>query len=584
MTRLQRFINTIFSAIFGAQVTTAKSIFSTILDWSAAMFAEFVLIVMRRLESDFTPMLKPLLDKAESSGKVPLEVKPLVDELRNPKAPVAALLGTAVAGGATGGIISSTLGPYLLLLQYENQRLANQARFDPKTALAIKFRRPDKKNLVESDLRDQGWTAERSELLENVAKTRLEEQFLVTLRLRGLITQAQFAQRMFVLGYDATEAEDFYIASFAYPGISDIVRMAVREAYTPEIAALFGQYQDIPPAFITEAAKVGITEEIARQYWAAHWDLPSVMQGFEMLHRGIILEPDLKLLLRARDVMPYWRDKLIQLSFNPFTRVDIRRMHKLGILTREKVKLSYQDIGYNPEKAEALTEFTIKLNTDVETEKEKELLKSDMLAAYRARLYTAEQAVAALVELGYVAADAKLIVDSTKQQALVQVKIPKAATRDLTVSQLRDLYQKGLRTKLEINPFLVAFGFNTVEIAALYNLWDWEKPIADRLPSRSDYDNFLAANIITLDDWSNGYTVLNYDLKYQEWYYAQLVTSAPAERVSVPSKVELNKLVRKGIITLDEWSEGYSLLGYELKYQEWYFALYIYEGEEAPEG
>jgi len=584
MTRLGKFVNSIFATILGLPQMGAQSIFSTILDWTAAMYAEFMLIVMRRIEQDFTPLLKPLIDKAQNTGKVPPEVQPLLDELKNPSAPIGALLGNAVGGGVSGGLVSSTIGPYLLLLQYENQRLANQARFDPKTALAIKFRRPDKKGLIESDLRDQGWTAERSELLENVAKTRLEEQFLVTLRLRGIIEQGIYYQRMYVLGYDNTEAEDFYIASFAYPGISDIVRMAVREAYTPEIAERFGQYQDIPPQFITEAAKLGIPDEIARQYWAAHWDLPSPMQGFDMLHRGIITEADLKLLLRALDVMPFWRDKLVQLAYAPFTRVDIRRMHKLGTLTEAQVKQSYQDIGYSPEKAAALTQFTVKLNTDVETEKEKELLKSDMLAAYRARLYTAEQAVAALVELGYVPADAKLIVDSTKQQALVQVKIPKAATRDLTVSQLKDLYQKELRAKLEINPFLVAFGFNTVEIAALYDLWDWEKPIADRFPSRTDYDNLLAANIITLDDWSNGYTLLGWDLKYQEWFYAQLVSSAPAERVSVPSKVELNKLIRKGIITLDEWSEGYTLLGYELKYQEWYFALYIYEGEEAPGG
>ena len=522
MTRLGRFVNTIFAAIFGLPAMGAQSIFSTILDWLAAMYAEFVLIVMRRVESDFAPKLKPMIEKMEATGKVPAEVQPLLNEMKNPSAPIGALLGNAVGGGMTGGLVSSTIGPWLLLLQYEVQRAAIMARFDPKTALAIKFRRPDKAKLIESDLKDQGWSEERSELLMDVAKSRLKEELLVTLRLRGIVTKEQYTQRMYVLGYDATEAEDLYKSLLEYPGISDIVRMAVREAYTPEIAEKFGQYQDLPAQFVTEAAKVGIDEPTARQYWAAHWDLPSPMQGFDMLHRGIITQEELKLLLRALDVMPFWRDKLINLAYAPFTRVDIRRMHKLGILTAAQVKQSYKDIGYNEEKAEALTRFTLALNADTATAAEKDLTKAEMVSAFKKRIITEAELTLWLKAYGYNDAEVRVIIDSSRTTADV-------TTRDLTLSQIQSLYQKGLRSKVECNEFLLAFGFDAAEITALYSLWDWAQPATDRLPSRTDFDAFIAAEIIDINEWSNGYSLLGYDMQYQEMYFALLVSKGKVE-------------------------------------------------------
>ena len=71
MTRLQSFVHSIFAAIFGVPVDAGKSIFSTILDWTAAMYAEFTLIVLRRIEADFAPRLKPMIEKMEATGKLP---------------------------------------------------------------------------------------------------------------------------------------------------------------------------------------------------------------------------------------------------------------------------------------------------------------------------------------------------------------------------------------------------------------------------------------------------------------------------------------------------------------------------------
>ncbi|GAH79246.1 unnamed protein product, partial [marine sediment metagenome] len=63
--------------------------------------------------------------------------------------------------------------------------------------------------------------------------------------------------------------------AYQIPPVADIITMAVREAFTPSIAARFGQYEDLPPDFVTWVGKKGLSKEWAERYWAAHWSLPS---------------------------------------------------------------------------------------------------------------------------------------------------------------------------------------------------------------------------------------------------------------------------------------------------------------------
>jgi hypothetical protein len=632
MTRLQSFFYKIFYFFVALPFEGAKPIFSQILDWLAAMYAEFTLIVMRRIETDFAPRLKPLIEKAESTGTVPPEVQPLLDEMKDPKAPIGALLGNAVGGGMAGGIVSSTIGPYLLLLQYEMQRLANQARWDPATGLAVVYRRPDKEELVNSDLRDQGWTAERIELLKDVARTRLVEDLCVELRRRGVYTEAQYLEAMHWLGYEAKEAQDYYKAKEAWPGISDLVRMAVREAFTPEIAEKFGQYQDLPAKYMEYAQKIGLPEDFAKAFWAAHWDLPSPQMGFDLLHRGIITQDELKLLLRALDIMPFWRDKLIQLSYSPFTRVDIRRMHKMGILTEAQVLQSYKDIGYNDEKAKALTDFTIKLNADTATGGDKELAKSEVISLYKKRLLTRDQAKARLGYLEYADEDIDLILDLAEWTA-------DSSTKEVTVSQVKSLYQKGLASRDQAVQFLTALKYSAQAVNSMLTLWDWEKPQDSKLPSRTDLDQLVKDNIIGEDTWRSQMALLGYDAMYCDWYWSGLLAdimrqgAAPqadkvkdltlaqlkdlyllglrtrsqitpflssmgfkAEAITalyelwdwekpattrLPSRTDYDNYLATGVIDIDQWSEGYSLLGYDMQFQEWQFAYLVTKGKVA---
>ncbi|GAJ02949.1 unnamed protein product, partial [marine sediment metagenome] len=139
----------------------------------------------------------------------------------------------------------------------------------------------------------------------------------------------------------------------------------------------------------------------AERYWAAHWSLPSPQQGFEMLHRGVIGFDDLNMLLRALDVMPFWRDKLVEIAYRPLSRVDVRRMFKLGVLDVKGVRKAYTDIGYNPYNADLMTEFTI----EYVKEAPKKISTTDALSAYKNHLIEVGELRNMLTDAGIQAED-----------------------------------------------------------------------------------------------------------------------------------------------------------------------------------
>jgi len=126
---------------------------------------------------------------------------------------------------------------------------------------------------------------------------------------RGEISEGQYAGLLKALDYAPTWRGKLLAIARRIPPISDMIRFAVREVYSPDVRARFGQDDDYPEAFTAKAALHGLSEEDAKAYWAAHWELPSTEQGFRMFHRSLIDKPTLELLLRAKDIMPFWRDK-----------------------------------------------------------------------------------------------------------------------------------------------------------------------------------------------------------------------------------------------------------------------------------
>lgn len=200
-----------------------------------------------------------------------------------------------------------------------------------------------------------------SELYYNGILTKPSTQDLIAYELRREPSLNNLSRELTKTGIHPDYHNLYKELAYQIPPVADIITMAVREAFTPDIARRFGQYEGLPAEYVEWVQKKGLSKEWAERYWAAHWSLPSPQQGFEMLHRGIINRDDLFMLLRALDIMPFWRDKLVNMAYTLFTRIDIRRMYNIGVMSEGDVKSAYISLGYNDYNAGLMTQFVIKL-------------------------------------------------------------------------------------------------------------------------------------------------------------------------------------------------------------------------------
>lgn len=282
-------------------------------------------------------------------------------------------------------------------LQYVSYGIHPNAPIDPASLVTMRFKGILDEGGFKDRMRRVGFGDDASDKIFQGARQMLGAGESVRARWRGIINEEEYYQEMARVGFDHDKADLVERVSRFFPSPGDLVRFAVREVYTPDIVSQYGMMEDLPPEFLTEAAKAGLGEEQARNYWGAHWELPSVGMGYEMLHRGIITMEEMQTLLRTLDVMPYWREKLIGISYHPYARVDVRRLYRTGVIDREEVKRNYLDLGYDEVHAENLTIYT-----ELEARgSEKDLSMTMVLRALEVGEIDRGTAIDDLIGLGY---------------------------------------------------------------------------------------------------------------------------------------------------------------------------------------
>jgi len=333
---------------------------------------------------------------------------------------------------------------------------------------------------------------------------------------RGIITRPQLSAAIKQAGLGEEWEAAFVELTEYIPPVPDLIHMAVREAFSPDVAQAFGQYEDFPESILPLTRAQGLADEHTRRYWAAHWALPSATQGFEMLHRGAIDRQRLEMLLRALDVMPAWREPLTQIAYNVYHRVDIRRMHKLGILSDADLPKAHRDLGYDDEHAEALSRFVQQLNRPKSAEEATELGKlsrSAILGFYRDGVLTRQSADKLLVEGGLTADAAGLFLDDAdadrhrvERQEEASLAVELALAGQLNAAQMRSRLQ--------------ALGLTATEIARATTQLYRAQVKRVRLPSRADGERFYRSKLIDRNAYGQLLELLGYPVQWVEVYLA----------------------------------------------------------------
>lgn len=598
--------------------------FIVIADLFADTMAEAVTRFLDSVEPHLLGQGKGVVDKILNNPSISPEVKAYLQSIEAGQHQTDGIVGTIVRVGMTMLTIFSQLGPYNRLAGMQSDRNAHSGRLGASDIIAS-YRRGTMDSSRAADLlAEQGFTAEYIPIMLEISRQAPQVAETLAMMNRGMIDRATAKRKLLDIGYNEQDSERYLQLAEIIPGIQDIISMAVKEAFTPDIAARFGQYQDFPEDFAVYAAKQGLTREWAQRYWAAHWSLPSPGQGFEMLQRRIINNDDLVLLLKALDIMPYWRDKLIQLNYSPYTRVDVRRMYNAHVLTEADVLSTYQDLGYNLEHATKLTEFT---TADVQTankeltkadviqgyEKgllneaelrkaladlkydnaeidyyvryaqyeieqkraapDKAIQKADLVQAYKLEIITVAELTNSLTTLGYDDKESKLIVDVAEAQK----NTTKSATnRELAKSEITSAYVDRLIGRGEAESAIVAMGYDASETDFILSLADY-RIAQDNVKMVLDGLHLMYINgDLTENELVGKMGALNLPGVYAQNLQYRWALERQAH-IAHPTLSQLQTMFKKNVIGTEDVRTELSNLGYSGKYMEWFMTL-ITEG------
>ncbi len=368
-------------------------------------------------------------------------------------------------------IINKDVRPYLL---------------DLDTITKLYYRKSDYQSWVQDEMARMGISDEKISLYLEMQKQLLSVDVIRFLYNRGFITDDEVNNRLKKLQFDDNDIETIKQTFNVYPGVQDLVRFAVREAFSPELAQSLGLYEDMPDDFLDEAQKQGLKPEYAKMYWAAHWTPPPITQAFEMFHRGIITESELKDLLRINDYVPNYRDKLIEIAYNPITRVDLRRIYQDGMISFEELVNGYLDLGYSPENAELIAEWV-----DARYgEERKNLTKSNILKLYKYEAITRTEAAGYLQELGYSEEDANYLLTAQDLQEAERIKNRK-------LRALKKAWMRESISQATIKAAMGELGMSAAEIADITEDWEVERESDIKYLSKDDILKLYQSGIIT---------------------------------------------------------------------------------------
>lgn len=472
------------------------------------VFAASILVkFLELIEPEVVDYLSPIIDDILALPGLPAGFRETLEKLKAPQGQVGGALLNSVVGGAGGQAAGSIVSALLAPVIFEIQKQTHPQRPSIADAFAMWYRGYPDTEIIKEWLLESGWSEEAIIAYEELARARPGVGDLLQYYLRTTKSPEGAREELSKRGFSGEDIDKLMELAKLIPGPSDLIRMAVREAFNPQAIEQFDLDQEFPPEFAEWMQRQGYSEDWARKFWISHWQLPSLTMGYEMLHRGIIDEDTMRLLIKTADISPFWRDKLIQISYSPYTRVDVRRMYAAGVLGEADVYANYRDLGYDHEHALNLTAWTV---AEYQA-RERDLTKTDILTAYRERRIRREQAVEYLTQLGYAEDEVEVLL--SREDYRLELEVEKEVKKTV-----KTLYVNHQIDVTDVYAELGAIDLNSDEIAALLRLWDIERNRKTERPTVSQLRDMYLKSIIDESTLRKELAGHGYSDKYIDWF------------------------------------------------------------------
>ena len=197
-----------------------------------------------------------------------------------------------------------------------------------------------------------------------------------------------FLKSMRDLGYSSQLADRVLQANEVYATPQDLIRFLVREVLTPQLRSALELDAEYPDTATDEFAKIGMSEELAKNLWAAHWILIDISRAMMVYHRyrpehqqfweqeitELGLSPervgmgknDILALLKYQDIAPFYREKILSTLYNDLGQIQLRWLIRFRFIDYSEAVYRHERQGLPRTLAEQVTKvvFCVQSITD----------------------------------------------------------------------------------------------------------------------------------------------------------------------------------------------------------------------------
>jgi len=412
-----------------------------------------------------------------------------------------------IAPASIGLNIKAMLGGNATTIEQQNNYAQRPNIVDPNTLVKCAFIAPEKTQEVREILGKHGLSNTQIDYLFLSSYSLYDMYTCRDLFLRGVLNDDQLFERMRELGFTDTRTKEIMQTWEIIPGPSDLFHLVAKEAFEPDMITKMGLDDEFPQDQVKWLKMQGLSEDWAHKYWFAHWEMPSIQMGFEMLHRNVIDEDGLDMLFRSVEIPPFWRDKLTKITYLPYTRVDTRRMFNFDVLGVQDVYDSYKHLGYDHEHALKMTEWTVAQKDPIN----KDISMGQILSTFEDNVLDRADAKALLQDIGYTEDKAEFLLIS----------------REFEIAQKMEKKQLDIIKTKFVHRYIDKF--ESLRLLSLLNLpykqqqllmeeWELELMKDNKLPSKTDLEKFFLQGIISTDQYNYEMNKLGYNAEYTGWF------------------------------------------------------------------
>lgn len=360
-------------------------------------------------------------------------------------------------------------------------------RLSPSDVIDAEFRNLSAVNGAKDwrdDLREQGWTDDRIQLLHDL--------------------------------------------SIKIPNLEDLFNFAAWNVDDEAFVARLQLDANMPASFMSETENLGISDGYAKRLWRGHWEVPPLFMLKSLYQTGSIKLTDLKAMLGHLQITPGFIDDIAAAFSKTLSESQVKTMLASGTIQATDVPALIAKMGYNPSDVPLVAKQLIdEVNNPAAAEKTARaaareqfygLTVASVLSSYKDGLITKDQATTYMTDLGL---PGDIV---TFQLSHADYEVEHTQLKD-EVEYIRENYVTGAIAETDAVSELSQLGITA--IAQQNYLYKWNKEIAKtaKLPTKADLDTMLKDEVITTALYQQQLAALGYaDQWVQAFTFVQTKT------------------------------------------------------------